>query len=194
MRRMMTLALAVLIALGMLAGPALAEGGEYEVAITSPSAAQLTNFDDDQFTLALDLTVDGEPAEGEHDVFVRVIDYLDGDPGSPTDALAGDDTVGFDGGAGTLTIANPGVEFDGPGFNVGFLGFVPDINDIDEIQVGVPGDPQEGEADATDAVSVLDAPDDPDARDACRQGGYADFGFDNQGRCMQYVNTGKDSR
>lgn len=28
----------------------------------------------------------------------------------------------------------------------------------------------------------------------CKEGGYADFGFDNQGRCIQFVNTGRDSR
>ena len=30
--------------------------------------------------------------------------------------------------------------------------------------------------------------------DHCKNGGFADFGFRNQGLCIQYVNTGKDSR
>ena len=36
----------------------------------------------------------------------------------------------------------------------------------------------------------------PDARtaDDCRDGGWADYGFRNQGQCIRFVNTGKDSR
>lgn len=37
-------------------------------------------------------------------------------------------------------------------------------------------------------------PEQPETPDDCRQGGYERFGFRNQGRCIQYVNTGKDSR
>lgn len=33
-----------------------------------------------------------------------------------------------------------------------------------------------------------------DNKDDCKNGGYAAFGFRNQGLCIQYVNTGKDSR
>lgn len=35
---------------------------------------------------------------------------------------------------------------------------------------------------------------DPATKDDCKQGGFADFGFKNQGQCIQFVNTGKDSR
>lgn len=35
---------------------------------------------------------------------------------------------------------------------------------------------------------------DPEAKADCKQGGWQDFGFDNQGRCIQFVNTGIDSR
>jgi len=34
----------------------------------------------------------------------------------------------------------------------------------------------------------------PTSRDDCMKGGWADFGFKNQGLCIQFVNTGKDSR
>ncbi|HEX5797270.1 MAG TPA: hypothetical protein VFX86_02675 [Candidatus Saccharimonadales bacterium] len=56
---------------------------------------------------------------------------------------------------------------------------------------------------------VLDGPDEPNpfvnwnefnvesceiTKDFCKKGGYAAFGFRNQGLCIQYANTGKDSR
>lgn len=31
-------------------------------------------------------------------------------------------------------------------------------------------------------------------KDMCKRGGFADFGFRNQGQCIRFVNTGKDSR
>jgi len=31
-------------------------------------------------------------------------------------------------------------------------------------------------------------------KEMCKDGGYADFGFRNQGQCIQFVNTGRDSR
>lgn len=34
----------------------------------------------------------------------------------------------------------------------------------------------------------------PTSKDECKKGGHADFGFRNQGLCIQFVNTGKDSR
>ena len=34
----------------------------------------------------------------------------------------------------------------------------------------------------------------PTEKDQCKNGGWADFGFKNQGLCIQFVNTGKDSR
>lgn len=35
---------------------------------------------------------------------------------------------------------------------------------------------------------------DPETKDDCKKGGWEDFGFKNQGQCIQFVNTGKDSR
>ena len=34
----------------------------------------------------------------------------------------------------------------------------------------------------------------PTSKDDCKKGGYADYGFTNQGQCIRYVNTGEDSR
>jgi hypothetical protein len=35
---------------------------------------------------------------------------------------------------------------------------------------------------------------DPTSKDQCKKGGWAHFGFRNQGQCIRFVNTGKDSR
>jgi hypothetical protein len=35
---------------------------------------------------------------------------------------------------------------------------------------------------------------DPQSKDDCKDGGFEAFGFSNQGLCVQYANTGKDSR
>jgi hypothetical protein len=37
-------------------------------------------------------------------------------------------------------------------------------------------------------------PERPEARGDCMRGGHADYGFRNQGQCVRFVNTGKDSR
>lgn len=34
----------------------------------------------------------------------------------------------------------------------------------------------------------------PATKDDCKNGGWEEFGFNNQGQCIKYVNTGKDSR
>lgn len=38
------------------------------------------------------------------------------------------------------------------------------------------------------------SPGDPSGKDECMKGGWVDFGFRNQGQCIRFVNTGKDSR
>lgn len=35
---------------------------------------------------------------------------------------------------------------------------------------------------------------DPPDKQACKNGGWASYGFRNQGLCIRFVNTGKDSR
>ncbi|MEX2430801.1 MAG: hypothetical protein WD645_02645 [Dehalococcoidia bacterium] len=37
-------------------------------------------------------------------------------------------------------------------------------------------------------------PEAPEAKDDCKNGGWEDFGFRNQGQCIRFVNTGQDSR
>ena len=37
-------------------------------------------------------------------------------------------------------------------------------------------------------------PVDPETKDECMKGGWIDFGFRNQGQCVRFVETGKDSR
>ena len=34
----------------------------------------------------------------------------------------------------------------------------------------------------------------PTSKDECKNGGWEDFGFSNQGQCIRFVNTGQDSR
>lgn len=34
----------------------------------------------------------------------------------------------------------------------------------------------------------------PETKDDCKNGGWAEYGFTNQGQCIRFVNTGKDSR
>jgi len=34
----------------------------------------------------------------------------------------------------------------------------------------------------------------PETKDECKNGGWADFGFKNQGQCIRFVNTDQDSR
>jgi Spy/CpxP family protein refolding chaperone len=50
-------------------------------------------------------------------------------------------------------------------------------------------------------ATVLAAPgamaehsDDPGSKSDCMRGGWADYGFRNQGQCIRFVNTGQDSR
>lgn len=34
----------------------------------------------------------------------------------------------------------------------------------------------------------------PTTRDDCKDEGWQDFGFENQGQCVRFIETGKDSR
>jgi hypothetical protein len=54
-----------------------------------------------------------------------------------------------------------------------------------------PDDPPSGDPPAGDEG---DAGSDPTSKDDCRKGGWTDFGFKNQGQCVRFVETGKDSR
>lgn len=48
--------------------------------------------------------------------------------------------------------------------------------------------------DARGIVFDLDVTAGPTERDDCKKGGFADYGFENQGQCIRFVNTGVDSR
>ena len=64
------------------------------------------------------------------------------------------------------------------------------------------GDPNNwrsrAEGPALDNIRVVwdapDAPTNPETKADCKKGGWQDYGFRNQGQCIRYVNTGKDSR
>ena len=45
-----------------------------------------------------------------------------------------------------------------------------------------------------DDVSFTLEPHDPATKDDCKNGGWEAYGFRNQGQCIRFVNTGKDSR
>jgi hypothetical protein len=45
-----------------------------------------------------------------------------------------------------------------------------------------------------DAEPLPEPSTDPDSKDQCKQGGWEDFGFRNQGQCVRFVETGKDGR
>lgn len=53
-----------------------------------------------------------------------------------------------------------------------------------------------GDAPASDvSVNWVDeGSDDPETKQDCKKGGWKDYGFKNQGQCIKFVNTGKDSR
>lgn len=46
----------------------------------------------------------------------------------------------------------------------------------------------------TDHPGPVEEPADPVTKDDCKNGGFAQYGFGNQGQCVKFVQTGKDSR
>ena len=72
---------------------------------------------------------------------------------------------------------------------------------IDDVEVVVLVDAESGEllpADQqpTDIVLTEDEDEatDPEEKDECKDGGWVDLGFRNQGQCVRFVNTGVDTR
>jgi len=43
-------------------------------------------------------------------------------------------------------------------------------------------------------VNLTAPPAGPQTKDDCKDGGWADYGFKNQGQCVRFIQTGKDSR
>ncbi len=73
--------------------------------------------------------------------------------------------------------------------------------EIDGIEIGIGSGWNGSFLSYADLVTVNDTTYDfeldtvnPTTKDDCKKGGYADFGFSNQGLCIQFVNTGRDSR
>jgi subtilisin-like proprotein convertase family protein len=44
------------------------------------------------------------------------------------------------------------------------------------------------------SLIIEHAPLDPEVKDDCKKGGWVNYGFKNQGQCVRFVETGKDSR
>ena len=63
-------------------------------------------------------------------------------------------------------------------------------NNNEDDQNGGNGD-DNGDSDVT---GDDDEQNDPETADDCKQGGWQEFGFNNQGQCIQFVNTGRDNR
>lgn len=45
-----------------------------------------------------------------------------------------------------------------------------------------------------DALELILQVPEPETKNDCKKGGWEDYGFKNQGQCVRFVNTGKDSR
>lgn len=45
-----------------------------------------------------------------------------------------------------------------------------------------------------EGMVVISVVNDPETKQDCKKGGYGDYGFKNQGQCVRFVETGKDSR
>lgn len=116
--------------------------------------------------------------------YVNTFDGNDqGDCGELTDGL-GTSTSGtvfytYEGDAGT--VGHAGIAFD----NVSDRG----VATISFVEIG------DHELDLTDGDDGDEGDEDEaDPKDACKDGGWEDQGFKNQGQCIKFVNTGKDSR
>jgi hypothetical protein len=56
------------------------------------------------------------------------------------------------------------------------------------------GESSEFQLDGTFTVDLSEGPVDPATKDDCKTGGWMAYGFQNQGQCILFVNTGHDSR
>lgn len=68
--------------------------------------------------------------------------------------------------------------------------------DIDGVSFGgsVNSSDGPGSGNVFTSFSIELAVNDPSSKVECKKGGWEDFGFRNQGQCIRFVNTGKDSR
>jgi hypothetical protein len=56
------------------------------------------------------------------------------------------------------------------------------------------GESSEFQLDGTFTVDLSEGPVDPATKDDCKNGGWMAYGFQNQGQCILFVETGQDSR
>ena len=61
-------------------------------------------------------------------------------------------------------------------------------------RLGIASDQANTYLDNLSITYVPEGPGDPADANACKKGGWEDFGFRNQGQCVRFVETGKDSR
>lgn len=119
--------------------------------------------------------------------------------------LAGDDSVQWAVRAGTCA-ANTGTIYGNvDGYTTPFTWNGNAFSAIIDMSDDTPGEycfvfnPSESAGDTPIRLTsefTLEAPEEPQpiTKDQCKQGGFADFGFKNQGQCIRFVETGKDSR
>jgi hypothetical protein len=68
------------------------------------------------------------------------------------------------------------------------------VGDATASDVGLEGYLDNVVLSTTSGTTTFDFEPEAQSKDDCKSGGYAAYGFKNQGLCIQFVNTGKDSR
>jgi hypothetical protein len=144
--------------------------------ITSPDAGEDVELDDELVLTAFDHAA----SEGNVNWAVR-----EGTCASGTSTVAGNvdgysDAYSWQDGNFSATVD------DISNWNIGEYCFI--FNPTDGDRLTQQFDVVEGE--------IVEEPEaeNPMTKDECMNGGWQDFGFSNQGQCIKYVNTGKDSR
>lgn len=79
-----------------------------------------------------------------------------------------------------------------PGSTV--LAMVINVGDTSNNDTGVGGYYDRVVLDTTAGTTTYDFDVDPTSKDQCKKGGHSAYGFSNQGQCVRFVQTGKDSR
>ncbi|MEX0868310.1 MAG: hypothetical protein WD011_01425 [Nitriliruptoraceae bacterium] len=197
--RRLTLTLSVLLTLALFATPALADHNGAQVAVTGgecePTVISATVADAQGTHL-----VDNMRLVVDDGTTVEVSDPI------PTDGSA----VGVSVGPYTeetlvlwRIFGGSERDYDQPAWNTyGEPGFTDAINDyatsvggFDWVLSGFDDDnPFTTWSSLTVAPCLDEEPDTPDEKDVCKQSGWQSLDFRNQGQCIRFINTGKDSR
>lgn len=83
----------------------------------------------------------------------------------------------------------------GPGSNIRV--FALNVGDTSTSDTGLDGYLDNVIVNLASGVTTYDfdpAPTEPETKDDCMNGGWEEFGFKNQGQCVKFIETGKDSR